>query len=173
MKMEDMFAEETTSPKGGESGMKAARELDAATDEALADASPVVTAKAATLKALVKALNGVTPLFGAPAIEIDIVDLKGEPLPTAILKILQAVNAAYYDYADEDAVSFDSMKDDKGILIEIAKLSKILGDKGFVKFLKSSETKGTEALEEAEEEPEEEGSEEGDEEMMAARMGIA
>ena len=171
MKMEEMFADETTSPKGGESGMKAARELDVATDEALADASPVVTAKAATLKALVKALNGVTPLFGAPAIEIDIADLKGEPLPTAILKILQAVNAAYYDYADEDAVSFDSMKDDKGILIEIAKLSKILGDKGFVKFLKTSETKGTQDVEEAEE-PEE--PEEGDdEEMMMTRMGIA
>lgn len=170
-KMEDMFAEETAPQKGGESGLAAAKSLDEETDAAMSAAAPSVTVKASTVKALVAALNKALPLFEAPPIEVEVRDLKDEPLPTDIMKALQMINAAYSDYAGEDAVDVVAMDMDKGALIEVAKLGKALADKGFVKFLKSSETRATEAKEEVVEEG---GGEEGDdEEMMMSRMGIA
>lgn len=171
-KMEDMFAEEAAAPKGGESAMKAAEELDMEEEAALTAATPAVNVKAGTLKALVGALNKVMPMFEAPPLEVEARDLKDEPLPTDVMKALQMINAAYGEYAGEDAVDVMQMEADKGALIEIAKLGKVFADKGFVKFLKSSETRATEAKEEVAEGPEE-GEGDDEEEKMMMRMGMA
>ena len=167
MKMEEMFAEEAMSPMGGESGMQAAVALDAETDDALMSASPVVTVKARTLGALTKALNAALPIFEAPSIEVEAVDLKGEPLPVEIVKAIQMINAAYQDYMGEDAVDMMNFETDGGALIETAKIGKAMSDKRFVKFLKTPETKATEAAEEVEEV---EGEEEMSEDDMMMRM---
>ena len=165
--MQDMFAEETASPKGGESAMKAAADLDTETEGALVVASPSVTLKAQTVKALRDALNKVMPMFEAPLLETAVADLKDEPLPLDLVKALQMINAAHSDYAGEDAVDLLAMDGDKGVLIEVAKLGKAFTDKGFIKFLKSSETRATEAKEETMEEDE---GEEEDDAMMMSRM---
>ena len=133
--MNVMFAMEPM--EGDDSGMKAAKELDMAEDDSTMAASPTVTIKARTVKALQGALNKAMTAFGQPEIMVEAKDLKGEPLPLELIKGLQMINAAYEDYSDEPAVSFEAMVDDKGALIEIAKLGKVLGDKGFLKFLKS------------------------------------
>jgi len=160
MEMEDM---------GGEEGLKAAKQLDMEEDDALSAASPAVTVKARTVSALVQALNRIMPLFGAPKIEVEVTDLKDEPMPLELMKALQMLNAAYSDYADEDLVSITSMADDKGALIEVSKIMKVLGDKGFAKYLKKEVT--SPMVEKKPEAPPPE--EEDDEEMMMSRMGIS
>jgi hypothetical protein len=164
MEMDEMEME-----MGGEGGMKAAMELDAEEDDALSSASPSVTVKARTISALVQALNKVMPLFSAPKIEVEITDLKEEPMPLDLMKALQMLNAAYSDYADEELVSIPSMADDKGALIEVSKIMKVLGDKGFAKYLKKEVM--APKVEKESLAPEME-SEDEDEKMMM-RMGMA
>ena len=164
--MKDMFAQEGGAPP--EPGMKVAQEMDVAVDEAMTSASPTVTIKARTVKALSDALNKALPLFEAPPVEVEAVDLKDEPLPVEIIRALQMINAAYNDYAGEDAIDITAFETDSGALIEIAKLGKAVSDKKFAKFLSTPETKGTEAKEETTEEPEMEDTSEED---MMMRMG--
>jgi len=167
MEMKDMFAKEAGSPMGGESGMSAAKELDMETEGAMISASPVVTVKARTIDALQKAINSAMTVFGAPPIKVEVVELKGETLPVEIMKALQMVNAAHNDFMGEDAVDIAAFETDGGALIQIAKLGKVMGDKAFIKFLKTPETRATEALEEVTEEPE---AEEMSEDDMMMRM---
>lgn len=148
-------------------GMKAAKELDAVENENVRSAAPVVTIKARTVKSLVDATNKVLQMFGAEPLEVVAVELKGEELPVPVIKALSMINAAMNDYMGEDAVDMVAMETDKGALIEIAKLQKVLSDKGFRKFLASApkgETVATEATEEMGEE------EEVDEDAMMMRM---
>ena len=148
-------------------GMKAAKELDAVEDENVRSAAPVVTIKARTVKSLVDTTNKVLQMFGAEPLDVVAVELKGEELPVPVIKALSMINAAMNDYMGEDAVDMVAMETDKGALIEIAKLGKVLSDKGFRKFLASApkgETVATEATEEMGEE------EEVDEDAMMMRM---
>lgn len=164
MEMDEMEME-----MGGEGGMKAAMELDQEEDDALSSASPSVTVKARTISALVQALNKVMPLFSAPKIEVEITDLKEEPMPLDLMKALQMLNAAYSDYADEELVSIPSMADDKGALIEVSKIMKVLSDKGFAKYLK----KEAMAPKVEKESPAPEMESEDEDEKMMMRMGMA
>lgn len=164
MEMDEMEME-----MGGEGGMKAAMELDQEEDDALSSASPSVTVKARTISALVQALNKVMPLFSAPKIEVEITDLKEEPMPLDLMKALQMLNAAYSDYADEELVSIPSMADDKGALIEVSKIMKVLSDKGFAKHLK----KQVMAPKVEKESPAPLMESEDEDEKMMMRMGMA
>lgn len=166
--MSSMLMSEKSSEEEG--GMKAAKMLDEVSDANITAASPAVTIKSRTLKSLVDTTNKVLEMFGAPAVEVEIVDLKNAELPVSLVKALSMVNAAMKDYIGESVVDFDLMVSDKGALVEIAKLGKVLGDKGFKKFLASApkdETKGTEIAEEMGA-PEEESS--MSEEKMMMRM---
>jgi hypothetical protein len=151
-----------------EAGMKAAEELDKVENENIVAAAPVVTIKARTLQSLGDATNKVLSLFGAPPVAVEAVEIKSAELPLPLIKALSMINAAMSDYIGEPVVDFDAMATDKGALIEIAKLIKVLGDKGFKKFLASApkdENKGTEIAEEMGA-PEEESSMSEDKMMM-------
>jgi len=149
-------------------GMKAAKELDVVEDENVRSAAPVVTIKARTVKSLLDATNKVLGMFGAEPLQIVAVELEGEELPVPVIKALSMINAAMNDYMGEDAVDMAAMETDKGALIEIAKLQKVLSDKGFKKFLTSApkgETVATEMTEDIGEEVDE-----VDEDAMMMRM---
>lgn len=163
--MKDMFMNEGGAPP--ETGMAAAADLDMARDEAMTAASPSVTVKARTVKALVDGVNKALPLFQAPPIKVEAVDLKDEPLPVDITKSLEMINAAHNDYIGDDAVDIMKLETDSGALIEIAKLGKAMSDKQFVKFLNTPETKAVEVKEEMTEGPE---MEDMSEEDMMMRM---
>jgi hypothetical protein len=165
MSDKEMFMSEEGASPDDDSGMKAAKELDKVEIEMTISAVPDVTVRAGTVKAIVSAINKAMPLFEAPPLEVEAVDLKKEPMPYEVVQALQMVNAAYEDYEGEPLVSVEAMVDDKSALIELSKMTKALADRGFVKFLKepAPETKGTEMAEEVMEEEEEEMS---DDDMM-------
>lgn len=169
MSDKEMFmSEEGGSPDDG--GMKAAKELDKVEIEMTISAVPDVTVRAGTVKAIVSAINKAMPLFEAPPLKVEAVDLKKEPMPVEVVQALQMVNAAYEDYEGEPLIKVDAMVDDKSALIELSKMTKALADRGFIKFLKSPapETKGTEMAEDMMEGEEEE--EEMSEDDMMKRM---
>lgn len=156
MSDKEMFMSEEASP-ADDSGMKAAKELDSVEMEMTISAIPDVTVRAGTVKAIVSAINKAMPLFEAPPLKVEAVDLKKEPMPFEVVQALQMVNAAYEDYEGEPLISVEAMVDDKSALIELSKMTKALADRGFVKFLKepAPETKATQMPEEMEEEEEE------------------
>lgn len=170
MEEKEMFMMEAGPVPGGEKGMSLAKSLDDATDEATMAASPTVTVKARTVKAMTDTINKIMTSLSLPTIVVEARDLEDEPMPLEIIKALQMLNAAYYDYADEDAVSFDGLTDDKGALMEVAKLSKLPADKGFMKFMKSESVTGGKAKPMPMAPMEEEEEEEYDDDMLMSRM---
>lgn len=165
MSDKEMFMSDAGTSPEDDAGMKAAKELDQVEIEMTVSAVPDVTVRAGTVKAIVSAINKAMPLFEAPPLEVEAVDLKKEPMPYEVVQALQMVNAAYEDYEGEPLISVDAMVDDKSALIELSKMTKALADKAFVKFLKSppeGETKATEMAEEVVGEEEEMS----DEDMM-------
>ena len=151
MSDKEMFMEDMKASPEDDAGLKAAKELDQVEMEVTISAIPDVKIRGGTVKAVVSAINKALPLFEAPPLEVEAVDIKGEPMPYEIVKALQMINDAYEDYEGEPAFDIQSMVDDKSVLIEISKLTKAISDRGFKKFLQSApegETKGGEAAEE-------------------------
>jgi hypothetical protein len=130
-------------------------------------AAPLVTVKARTVAALLKEINRALPLFDAPPIEMEAVDLKDEELPSEIMRALQMMNDAVTDFSGEPAVDIENMDTDTGALLEIAKLGKALADKALIRFLK---TEKKEASRPQETEVEEEDTGEISEDDMMMRM---
>ena len=148
MAIEDRMASAPLPPQGEvmpEDIMEVELAEAQALDETVAGNAPTGRFGKTRLSALARSINSFNKLIGAPEIETTFEDIKDGPLPEGLFRAIMAIESATGDYtmAEGDEENIHSFGDlnavtrDKDLAAISAKITKLVKDKDFKKFLQT------------------------------------